>query len=118
MTLREKHFIVLGGIVLIGMAGSHWLLGTAQAERRPRVVRQRFDADAFQPQQIVKPFPPIVDPPHVPAREIGQQVQPTDLVLGISIDGVSRAYPINMLTGPSREIFNDTLGTHAIAATW
>jgi hypothetical protein len=36
----------------------------------------------------------------------------------VMINGESRAYPINMLTGPSREILNDRLGGTAIAATW
>jgi hypothetical protein len=39
-------------------------------------------------------------------------------VLGVSIGDQSRAYPINMLTGPRREIINDELAGHAIAATW
>ena len=41
-----------------------------------------------------------------------------ELVLGVVIGHQARAYPINMLTGPSREIFNDELGGQAIAATW
>ena len=40
------------------------------------------------------------------------------LVLGVTVGEESRAYPINMLTGPSREILNDALGGRAIAATW
>ena len=42
----------------------------------------------------------------------------SELVLGVTVGKESRAYPINMLTGPSREILNDTLGGQAIAATW
>jgi hypothetical protein len=34
------------------------------------------------------------------------------------VKGESRADPINMLTGPQREIINDRLGGRAIAATW
>jgi hypothetical protein len=34
------------------------------------------------------------------------------------VEGKARAYPINMLTGPRREIINDELGGKAIAATW
>jgi len=41
-----------------------------------------------------------------------------ELVLGLELNGEARAYPINMLTGPSREIINDTLGGIPIAATW
>jgi len=39
-------------------------------------------------------------------------------VLAVTVGEQSRAYPINMLTGPEREILNDTLGGRAIAATW
>jgi hypothetical protein len=38
-------------------------------------------------------------------------------VLGVRVGKDARAYPINMLTGPDREIINDTLGEKAIAAT-
>jgi hypothetical protein len=41
-----------------------------------------------------------------------------ELVLGVEIGGDTCAYPINMLTGPDREIINDELGGRAIAATW
>jgi hypothetical protein len=45
-------------------------------------------------------------------------VRPNELVLGVVVEGKARAYPINMLTGPRREIINDELGGKAIAATW
>jgi len=38
------------------------------------------------------------------------KVEGDELVLVVDIDGVARAYPINMLTGPAREIINDKLG--------
>ena len=41
-----------------------------------------------------------------------------DLVLGVVVNNEARAYPINGLTGPAREIYNDQLGGRAIAATW
>jgi hypothetical protein len=45
-------------------------------------------------------------------------VAASELVLGLTLGGAARAYPINMLTGPQREIVNDELGGRAIAATW
>jgi hypothetical protein len=38
--------------------------------------------------------------------------------LGIALEDQARAYPINMLTGPRREVINDTLAGREIAATW
>ncbi|HIF32955.1 MAG TPA: DUF3179 domain-containing protein [Planctomycetes bacterium] len=61
-------------------------------------------------------FQPITEFPIVPANKA--ELEPNELVLGVVVNGKARAYPINMLTGPSREILNDQLGGAAIAATW
>lgn len=77
---------------------------TAQSiEYTPRVV-------------LANPVRPITHPPIVEAS--ASRVQPNDLVIGVEFNGDARAYPINQLTGPSREIINDHLGGSAIAATW
>lgn len=60
----------------------------------------------------------IVDAPFISANDVTDEVQPEELVLGVVIGDESRAYPINMLTGPRREIINDRLGGRSIAATW
>lgn len=74
--------------------------------------------EAFRPQRVLDAQPAIVDPEVLSADEVVHQVEDDELVLGVVLDGTARAYPINMLTGPSREIINDTLAGHAIAATW
>jgi len=63
-------------------------------------------------------FDPIVDAPVIRADEARDRIRPDELVLGVVAGGEARAYPINMLTGPRREIINDTLGGDPIAATW
>ena len=77
-----------------------------------------FDPTQFKPYRALAPFSPIVAPPYVTAEDANPQLNPNELVLGVEVDGHSRAYPINMLTSPSREIFNDQLGDQFIAATW
>lgn len=73
----------------------------------------------YKPFKVTKPYrPPIVDAPVISVGEVKDQVNDNELVLGVVVGGEARAYPINMLTGPSREIINDTLGGRAIAATW
>lgn len=73
----------------------------------------------FKPTVLLSPRKPIDHPKPVPVSEVREElVFPNDLVLGIEINGEARAYPINMLTGPDREIVNDTLGGQRIAATW
>lgn len=42
----------------------------------------------------------------------------TDIVLGVSLDGEARAYPVNLMTGPVNEVVNDHLGKSNIAVTW
>ncbi len=49
------------------------------------------------------------------AASIGQ-MDPLERVIGVSINGESRAYPLNLLS--RHEIVNDTVGGKAIAVTW
>lgn len=75
-------------------------------------------AQEFNPRQVVKPFPPIQKPEIANSEEAGKWVVGKELVLGVVVAGEARAYPINQLTNPTREIINDTLGDRSIAATW
>jgi hypothetical protein len=71
----------------------------------------------YNPRTVLrKPVRAIVDPPVIAADQA--KLSDNELVIGVEVDGQARAYPINQLTGPSREIINDTLGGTAIAATW
>ena len=72
----------------------------------------------FQPVRVLAALPAITDAPVKRVSEVDGMLNPTELVVGVTIGKESRAYPINMLTGPRREIINDTLGGKAIAATW
>ena len=84
-------------------------------------AHQRGDLESrdFNPRTVLRrPIRPIVDAPFATAADAGEHVSSNDLVLGVVVGGQARAYPINMLTGPSREIFNDELAGQAIAATW
>ena len=73
----------------------------------------------FQPVTVIRrPFPAIKDAKFVSAQEGDNELLPEELVLGVVLGEQARAYPINMLKGPRREIINDTLGGVPIAATW
>lgn len=72
----------------------------------------------FEALKRYSPRRAIVDAPFLKASEVTDQVSDNELVLGVEIEGQARAYPINMLTGPSREIINDTIGKTHLAATW
>ena len=76
-------------------------------------------AEEFAPRTVIrKPFRAIVNAPVMSAEAAGRTLHGNELVLGVVVGEHARAYPINMLTGPTREIINDTLGETAIAATW
>ena len=73
--------------------------------------------DDYRPQTVLaKPMPAITNPPIVNATRAS--VDDNELVLGVEVNGQARAYPINQLPGPKREIINDVLGGTAIAAIW
>ena len=72
----------------------------------------------FNPRQVVPEIRPITDAPIAKPSKMRHSVAAGDLVLGVTVGKSARAYPINMLTGPMREIINDELGGRAIAATW
>ncbi|MBI2150016.1 MAG: DUF3179 domain-containing protein [Acidobacteria bacterium] len=77
-----------------------------------------IDISEFKPVKLMEPLKPIINAPMIPAKDVKDQVRPEELVLGVEIGGQARAYPLNMLTGPEREIINDMVGGRAIAATW
>lgn len=75
--------------------------------------------EPFNPRIVIdRPFPAIVNPPNIPSDEADELLRDEELVIGVTIAGQSRAYPVNMLTRPHREIFNDTLAGRAIVVTW
>ena len=76
------------------------------------------DEPEFTPRRLMQPIRPITDAQTIKADEVSGQVRGEELVIGVTVNKESRAYPINMLTGPQREIINDQLGGKAIAATW
>lgn len=74
--------------------------------------------ETFFPIDVV-PRPPIVSGFEVLTTESAvDQIGDQELVLGAVINGQARAWPLNIMTGPEREVFNDTLGGRSIAATW
>lgn len=73
-------------------------------------------AENFVPVLAV-PRPPLVsDFETVSSTSADEILENDELVLGVETGGEARAYPINMLNGPEREIINDKLGGRAIAA--
>jgi Protein of unknown function (DUF3179) len=72
----------------------------------------------FQPIHVLPRQPAIIHPPMLAASDVKDETTDSELVLGVVVNGKARAYPINMLNGPRREIINDTLGDQPIVAMW
>lgn len=88
--------------------GDDTLLASILREEDPTGLnsfRQLLDRDDIDP---------IYDPSFVPVSHSG--LQPDEMVIGVSIDGDSRAYPIRYLRW--REMVNDEVGGTPILVTW
>jgi len=72
----------------------------------------------FAPKRELRQQPVVTGFKFLSAEKAKGKIDDDELVLAVEIEGVARAYPINMLNGPTREIVNDKLGGRAIAATW
>jgi len=61
-------------------------------------------------------IPAIDNPRFYSVAEADEEYAPDELVLGVSLNGESRAYSTALLN--SHEIVNDTVGGRKIAVTW
>lgn len=61
-------------------------------------------------------IPAILEPKFASPQFAEFQMTDTEQVIGVSINGDARAYPINMLS--RHEIVNDVVGEEPIAVTW
>ena len=104
------------GVLAIGLLSllTWWFLAYREAEVLPEPIR----VGNLVAVPVAPPQPALTEFPRRLVREAASELNPDELVLGVEVGGEARAYPINMLSGPNREIFNDTLGGRPIAATW
>ncbi len=61
-------------------------------------------------------IPAILNPQFVSGAEAAEQMVDSERVLGVSINGDHRAYPLNQLS--RHEIVNDEVGGVPVAVTW
>ncbi len=73
---------------------------------------------SFYPMRVVRRPPVLSGFEILSVADAIDRVNDEELVLAVEIDGEARAYPLNVMTGPEREVFNDELAGRAIAATW
>ena len=61
-------------------------------------------------------IPAILNPVFLTAQEAQGNMRDGERVLGVSINGESKAYPLSLLS--RHEIVNDTVGGQPVAVTW
>jgi len=105
-------------LVLLGAAlvFTWWGAIRPSRQRTPLPTAQVVDYGNFQPDRRFPEKPPRFGAPVVPPA--ASDVEGDELVLGVEIGLASRAYPLNMLSGPDHECLNDELAGEAIAVTW
>lgn len=120
--------LLIGAGTAVGLIVVPWI--TQWSDSRQRVSRQaeyearRLSAnnpprpESFFPEEVLARQRALVDFEAVAVSDVGDRLDENEMILGIVLEGQPRAYLINMMTGPQREIFNDTLADRAIAATW
>lgn len=122
-----RHWRLLVVVVTACTAGGLWLLVESSDVFRvsPKIqaLGQQLPTapmggDEFNPIRVLPQHRALTKPRLLIVDEVKDQVRDNELVLGVVVGNEARAFPINMLTGPSREIVNDTLAGLPIAATW
>ena len=128
MIFRICVFSLLGtGIIFSLLVVQSWMNVYESRDEGWQLASHKFVAtdredqgiDTFRPVvALSRRMPTIADVPLLSAKDADDLLHEAELVLGVQVGEQSRAYPINVLTGPEREIINDHLGGRAIAATW
>ena len=119
--------VLIGGFVLIVVLGIGYLLlrRPAQTVSVSESVEPTAGENVPKPTErtyeIVELLPPdgipaIDNPKFYSAEEADSEYDPNEMVLGVSINGDTRAYSTLLLD--SHEIVNDEVGGRKIAVTW
>lgn len=117
--------LILGGFAILVIAVAvpelnRWYARLFTPTEEVAVVRGS-SADTEQTLEIVTllgfdAIPAILEPRFVSAEQADAWMLPGEQVLAVSINGESRAYPINVLS--RHEIVNDVVGGVPVAVTW
>ncbi len=114
--------VSLGSVTLVAILVWRSMRETLDAENTPNYVPTEWttpmNQEHFNPVQVVKAAEPITRFPIVSASVASSWIEDDEQVIAVEVNGQTRAYSLNMLTGPDREIINDELGGEPIAVTW
>jgi hypothetical protein len=138
LTFRSGGWVLLLGAVFT-IAITAWALGGALARQRTPLLGDRTNVETYgfdltpclvDREPLVSSgmckdaLRSLVDPPVVAGRDVedinkrqrGKFLVSTDRIIGVTVKGASRAYPIQILN--CHEVINDTLGGVPIVVTY
>ncbi|MBI2819644.1 MAG: DUF3179 domain-containing protein [Acidobacteria bacterium] len=120
------------GLFVLAVVGAVVFVAAMVFVRKSPTTNTDSSASAYIPQRVhreaedksgvdlyprgEKGFSLNVNPEIIPANEA--PIEDGELVIGLAINGETRAYPVNYMMGPENEVVNDILGSQAIASTW
>ncbi len=114
-----KILIIAVGVVLLALTAAVVLTDPSPStlpSRTRRMLGERI-ANWFS-SPVILPSRPLVDIPIIRAEDAGMTISDEYFIVGVELNGESRAYPLNMLSRPDRHVLNDTLGGQPIVVTW
>jgi hypothetical protein len=125
--MRFLRNVLIGVLVFIGVIGIGYLLvrrptqtvtlsdsvEPTAGENVPKPTERTYEIVELLPPDAI---PAIDNPEFYSAEEADSEYDPNEMVLGVSINGDTRAYSTSLLD--RHEIVNDEVGGRKIAVTW
>ena len=113
--------ILIIGLGFLVLPAARYLIWGPELDSEPVSLPNDSEPSGGRELEIVRllgkdAIPAILNPEFVPASEASNWMKPDEAVLGISLGGEHRAYPVTMLS--RHEIVNDVVGGEPVAVTW
>lgn len=113
--------ILIIGLAFLIVPAARYLIWGPELDIESVSVPDDSEAGTVREFEIVRllgkdAIPAILEPEFVSVSEADQWMSPEEGVLGVSIGGEDRAYPVSMLS--RHEIVNDVVGGEPVAVTW
>ncbi|MBX3444737.1 MAG: DUF3179 domain-containing protein [Planctomyces sp.] len=113
-----KCFTLVFATAFVGVGYAIYVATEPPPKPDPKDIAAAMDRFSEDARFVMPPVEPLVDLPSVTRVVSGGDIQPQELIIGVAIDGASRAYPINLINTPFRKVINDTLADEPIVVTW
>ena len=113
--------VVIIGLAFLVVPAARYLIWGPELDSESVSVPNDSESGAVRELEVVRllgkdAIPAILEPEFVSVSEADRWMSSEEGVLGVSIGGEDRAYPVSMLS--RHEIVNDVVGGEPVAVTW